>query len=264
MILNKVFKIEDLDDADYKQVMHQMYGSNLVKANRKNFEYYILLKGCEQFNLLNRNVTMLSVAAGIEQVSFYLTTFAKEVIMTDLYGDDAHACEKHISGMLVNPSQYAIVPIESDRLTTKYMNALSLNYDDNTFDLTYSICSIEHFGQIDGAIDALTEMARVTKLNGYVYLTTECIINNCNDIHVEGISMFSPDTIDYIVSKVPNLTLVSPISYESSIKTLKCAVPMINNDGTYRDYLKPFHDISISHNGCIFTSIVMWFKKDTI
>lgn len=260
MKLNKVFKLEDFDNPNYKSFIIDLLGSE-PNPVRKYFEYYQLIRGCEKFNLLNDNITTLSIASGREQITYYLTNFMCQVFMTDLYGDDAHASEKNLHIMIKDPMVNCKVKCNEQRLVTQYMNALNLRYPDNFFDLTYSICAIEHFGGIDAFIKSVEEMTRVTKTGGYIYITTECIINGVNDVHEVGISMFSPNTLNMMLSKVSNIKLVEPIDYESSQITSNCAVPMINSDGTYRDYSLPYHDISISHKGCIFTSITMWFKK---
>ena len=258
--LNKVFKIEDFDDPEYKSFIVEMFGKQ-PEPVRKYFEYYQLMAGCKQFNLLNRDCRALSIASGAEQITYYLTNFMNQVFMTDLYGDDAHASERNLHVMLTDPLSKCKVPCNERRLVTQYMNALNLKYPDEFFDLTYSICAIEHFGGSEGFIKSMYEMARVTKPGGYVYITTECIVNDAPDVHEIGISMFSPSTIYGMITEVPILQRVEPIDYSSSQKTINCAVPMINPDGTYRDFSLPFHDIAISLRGCIFTSITMWFRK---
>jgi SAM-dependent methyltransferase len=56
------------------------------------------------------------------------------------------------------------------------MNALDLRFPDETFDIVYSLSSIEHFGGTAGAAQGAREMARVLKPGGHAVITTECLV----------------------------------------------------------------------------------------
>jgi len=58
---------------------------------------------------------------------------------------------------------------ENKNLTFKIEDATKLSFPDNTFDVTYSISVIEHIYKEYGK--AISEMIRVTKKDGYIYLT---------------------------------------------------------------------------------------------
>lgn len=58
---------------------------------------------------------------------------------------------------------------DNNNLSFKIEDATRMSFSDNTFDLTYSVSVIEHiYGKY---IQALQEMIRVTKSDGYVYVT---------------------------------------------------------------------------------------------
>ena len=53
------------------------------------------------------------------------------------------------------------------------MDGRHLAFRDETFDVAYSLSSIEHFGGLQGAVSAIDEMARVVKPGGVVVVATE-------------------------------------------------------------------------------------------
>ena len=57
----------------------------------------------------------------------------------------------------------------TEKLKFESQNAISLPYSNNQFDLVYSISVIEHI--YSNYLQAIREMVRVTKNNGYIYLT---------------------------------------------------------------------------------------------
>lgn len=58
---------------------------------------------------------------------------------------------------------------ENKNLKFKLEDATELSFPDNTFDMTYSISVIEHI--YEKYSEAISEMIRVTKKGGYIYLT---------------------------------------------------------------------------------------------
>ena len=57
------------------------------------------------------------------------------------------------------------------------MDGRALKFADDTFDVTYSLSSIEHFGGFEGAAQTMREMARVLKPGGVLALATEYVIS---------------------------------------------------------------------------------------
>lgn len=58
---------------------------------------------------------------------------------------------------------------EYEKLSFQIQNATNFTYKDNQFDFVYSISVIEHI--YNNYLTAITEMIRVVKENGYIYLT---------------------------------------------------------------------------------------------
>ncbi len=95
----------------------------------------------------------LSVGAGHEHVLYWLANHVRRVVATDMYEgvwQDERAREGD-PAVLDNPDQYAPFPYRRDHLEFMRMDGRSLKFPDDTFDVSYSLSSIEHFGGLEGA-----------------------------------------------------------------------------------------------------------------
>ena len=118
----------------------------------------------------------LSVAAGHEEVLFWLANRVGRVIATDIYGQGPFAPHEADATMLENPSVFAPYPYREERLEVLEMNALDLGVPDESFDVVFSLNSIEHFGGRREIGQASREMARVLRPGGYAFIVTECFV----------------------------------------------------------------------------------------
>ena len=84
-------------------------------------------------------------------LSYYWKRKKYQITKTDINSDE----EKNIR--------------QCSNLTFQVEDAVNLSFDDNYFDLTYSISVIEHI--YNDYMTAINEMIRVTKKNGLIYLT---------------------------------------------------------------------------------------------
>ena len=75
------------------------------------------------------------------------------------------------------PPQYAPFDYRADRLSFMRMDGRALSFPDDEFDVVYSLSSIEHFGGLSGASQAMREMARVLKPGGVLVVATEYILS---------------------------------------------------------------------------------------
>ena len=85
------------------------------------------------------------------------------------------------------------------------MDGRYLGFRSGTFDVAYSLSSIEHFGGLTGAQAAVDEMARVLKPGGLLVLATEYML--AGTPHAE---VFQPAEVHALVGR-PGLRLVQPI-----------------------------------------------------
>ena len=223
--LNKLCEIEDFRHALRREAIRDIERRFLPefplhptrREHRKSWEYAQLMLGLRQLGALRSDAMVLSVAAGSEYVLFWLTEYVRMVFATDIYGSGQFARREAEANMLFNPGAFVPhIPYNRNRLRVQYMNALDLRYEDDTFDVVFSLSSIEHFGGLGSASAALREMSRVAKPGGVVMLTTECIYNGRPNRHEPGLEVFTPDEIRALIGSAPDLDPVEEISFRAS------------------------------------------------
>jgi SAM-dependent methyltransferase len=100
------------------------------------------------------------------------------VLATDIYGVGDFSDNEAAAGMLEDPAAFAPYAYQRDRLQVRSMNALALDLPDASFDVVYSLSSVEHFGDFRAIRQRVPEMARVVRPGGHVVITTECLLAN--------------------------------------------------------------------------------------
>jgi SAM-dependent methyltransferase len=150
--------------------------------------------------------------------------------------------------VLRNPAAFAPFPYREDRLVFLQMDGAALAFRDATFDIVYSLSSIEHFGGVDGARRSVADMARVLKPGGVLALATEWCVRG-----PAGGEVFSPDEVRHIIDQ-PSLRLVQPIDdrvwdrYEMDPVDLRV------------DRFQTPHML-LKHDETIFTSVYVFLEK---
>ena len=143
--------------------------------HRKGYELTQLLFGLHRLGRIREDAAILSVGAGHECVLYWLANHVGRVVATDLYDEpwSASRAREGDASVLRNAEAYAPFPYREHRLTFLPMDGRRLAFATGTFDVAYSLSSIEHFGGVDGACAAIDEMARVVKPGGLVVVATE-------------------------------------------------------------------------------------------
>jgi SAM-dependent methyltransferase len=178
-----------------------------ASMHRKAYELTQTIFGLQRLGKLTDTARILSVGAGHEPILYWLANHAGHVVATDLYEgawQSAFAQEGN-PDVLTNPGAYAPFPYREDRLTFLQMDGSALAFADRTFDVVYSLSSVEHFGGVDGARRSVGEMARVLQPGGILALATEWCVRG-----VAGGEVFSPEDVRRILDH-PTLRLVQPI-----------------------------------------------------
>jgi SAM-dependent methyltransferase len=218
--------------------------------HRKPYEFTQLLYGCRRLGALRDDASFLSVGAGHEHVLYWLANHVRRVVATDMY-EGVWQGERAREGdpiVLEHPEQYAPFPYRRDHLEFLRMDGRSLKFPDETFDVTYSLSSIEHFGGFDGAAQTMREMARVLKRGGILALATEYVLSGPS--HEET---FQPAEVHALLN-ASGLTLVEPIDervynrYESE--------PVDLADNPYRS-----PHMTVRLGDTIFTSVMAFLRK---
>jgi len=177
--LNRVCHPDAWDDPDW-QLVHQALGlpNTEDRLHRKQFEWTQCIFGLERLGVLGPCTRVLGVGAGHERILYYLTNRSKLTVATDLYRGDfttSPAAEADPT-FLKDPDRYAPFPYRHDHLRALPADGCALPFADATFDVAYSLSSIEHFGGHDKATVAMREMARVLRPGGICCIATELIL----------------------------------------------------------------------------------------
>lgn len=146
------------------------------EVHRKYWEYAMLTLFMEDAGALGEETEALSVAAGHEHVLFWLANRIGRVVATDIYGEGSFAHREADLTMVQDAAAFAPYPYREDRLEVLEMNALDLQFPDSSFDVVFSLNSIEHFGGRKEIVRSAQEMARVLRPGGYAFIVTECFV----------------------------------------------------------------------------------------
>ena len=210
--------------------------------------------GLRTLGVIRPESWVLAVAGGHEPPVFQLTNHVRWVFCTDLY--DSPAFQESDGVMLRDPDRFASFPYNRRRLVVQYMNALDLRYEDETFDIVFSLSSIEHFGGMQSSKQGLMEMARVVKPGGTVALTTELVINGAGHFSAGNLELFTPETLSEIIASTC-LELLEPIDFRVSEAT------RATNMSLERASAEPnrFPHIVLGCAGREFTSIILFLRR---
>jgi ubiquinone/menaquinone biosynthesis C-methylase UbiE len=175
----KLCDVQDFDDPAVRERIREIEPGleRRAEVHRKYWEYALLTLFMEDVGRLGADTEVLSVAAGHEHVLFWLANRVARVVATDIYGTGTFADREAAATMLEDPSSFAPYPYRKDRLEVRQMNALELEFPDESFDVVFSLNSIEHFGGRREIVQAAGEMARVLRPGGYAFVVTECFVN---------------------------------------------------------------------------------------
>ncbi len=218
--------------------------------HRKPYEFTQLLFGCQRLGVLTPDAACISIGAGHEQVLYWLANHVRRVVATDMYEGlwQGQCAREGDPAVLDDPDRYAPFPYRRECLEFMRMDGRQLDFPDGTFDLSYSLSSIEHFGGFEGAARTMREMARVLKPGGVLALATEYILSGppCDET-------FSPDEVHALIRE-SGLSLVEPI-----------------DEAVYRRYqmrpvnlhLRPYDSphMTVQQGETVFTSVMFFLRK---
>jgi SAM-dependent methyltransferase len=177
--LNRVCHPDAWDDPEWKAV-HSALGlpNTDDRLHRKQFEWTQCIFGLERLGVLGPTTRVLGVGTGHERILYYLANRSKLTVATDLYRGDftVSAAAEADPAFLRDPDRYAPFPYRRDHLRALPADGCALPFADATFDVAYSLSSIEHFGGHDRATIAMREMGRVLKPGGICCVATELIL----------------------------------------------------------------------------------------
>src|SRR3954471_20161509 len=180
----KLCELADFDDPELRELIRDVYASDREhfgdpdfpagKEYRKYWEVAMTLRAFRSLGVLRDDARVLGVGAGREATIYWLTRHAGEVVATDLYRTEDNWSESDSSEeMLTDPGRHWAGEWNAERLEVRHMNALELEFEDDSFDAIFSSSSVEHFGDFPDVRRSVEEMFRVLRPGGVLALATE-------------------------------------------------------------------------------------------
>ena len=246
--LNRLCYVEDSENSEVRGILSSLQQD----FSKRSWEWALAIVAMRRFGKLNDNSKAIGIASAKEPLLFYLANSINHVYATDLC--DSTKDRNAPSDFPENPKKYAPFPYKEDALTALRMDATNLEFPSESFDIAFSISSIEHFGgkNHSGALRCLKEIERVLKAGGISVITTEYILND-----KEHPEFFNRRTIhDDLINKLQKLQLVEPLDLRITTRTLDTAM------GMFDDTTGITHPhILIRYGDILFTSIMLVFQK---
>ena len=175
--LNKVCRLADAHDPGWARgYADLLFPADTGIFHRKIWEFNQTIYGLRKMRRLHPDAAALGIGCGHEELMYFLANRVGRVVGTDLY-EGAYLGGESADDVLLHPDKYAPFRYRRDRLEVRKMDALALDFGDGTFDFTFSLSSLEHFGRRDMKLRSLREMHRVLKPGGVAVLTTELVLN---------------------------------------------------------------------------------------
>ena len=177
----KLCDLRDFDDPQLRAKIREIVaagGPPDEERRRKYWEYAMLALYLEEVGAIREDAEALSVAAGHEEPLYWMANRIRRVLATDIYGDGGFSDREAEATMLTDPASFAPYGYREDHLEVRSMNALALDLPDASFDIVFSLSSIEHFGSPAQIATAAREMARVLRPAGQLVIVTECFVGS--------------------------------------------------------------------------------------
>jgi SAM-dependent methyltransferase len=222
--------------------------------HRKAWEWTQCVYGLERLDVLGPTKRALGVGAGHERVLYYLANRTAMTVATDLYAGDfaGSPAEEADKAFLYEPERFAPFPYYRDRLVGLPADGCNLPFRAGTFDVVYSLSSIEHFGGHERSGQAMREMCRVLRPGGVACVATELVLEG--GAHPAYFNW--EDLVRYVV-EASGMALVEPVD-ESRPPQAMLDDPVKLPD----EYLRTPH-IVLQDGQWKFTSVCLFLTKPT-
>lgn len=205
---SKACNLSDFSSPDLHALMRALFPEKIMLEGngwplgfeeRKCWEVAMAVRAFEAAGKLDSDCEALGVGAGREATIYWLTRHVRRVFATDLYLEDGWEGDA-TAAFLRDPAATSPVIFEWNprRLVMQHMDALNLQFEDQTFDAVFSSSSVEHFGDHAAVRSAVAEMYRVLKPGGLLSLSTELKVDG-EGLGLPGVLMFSEDDLRELI-----------------------------------------------------------------
>jgi SAM-dependent methyltransferase len=239
------------DNPEWLDILRSLgLSDDKVSMHRKPYEFTQLLYGCRRLGALGEETSVVSVGAGHEKVLYWLANHFGHVVATDMYEGVWQSAQGREGdpGVMHRPEDYAPFPFRRNHLTFMKMDGRRLAFRDATFDVAYSLSSIEHFGGMSGAVETMRDMTRVLKPGGILALATEYVLDGPS--HEET---FQPAELDELIDQ-PGLELVESIDVGVYDRYDCAAVDLQRNP-----YQSPHMVVRLGDT--VFTTVMVFLRR---
>lgn len=181
----------------------------LINIERKHWEWAMGFHALEKYDYLKKNHVALGIGSGHEAIMYALTNHIHYVIGTDIYGNGTFAEKEADGSVFTDPSKFCNFPYEKDRLLIQEMDACTLAFNDNAFDILFSFSSLEHFGKSDKIKSSIQNAYRVLKPGGVYVLCVDYAfrydgnLNRDERADLEGEILTREDVQELILGAAP-------------------------------------------------------------
>jgi SAM-dependent methyltransferase len=282
----KLCDIADFEDPELLDVLRDLLPERepVAHAERKVWEFAMCVLFLREAGRLTEGTEALAVGAGDERILFWLANHIGRVVATDIYGTGDFADQEADRTMLDDPASHAPFPYRHDRLEVLWMDGRELEFPDESFEVVFSISSLEHFGAGPEVARAAREMGRVLRPGGHAFIATECYVRKhpLNSIPVDlvlkalslgrlrrratfrrraGVDVFTWGEIVRYIVEPSGLELVQPVDREISreswtnLAKTRPGQELIPRTGSR------WPQILLSFRGSVFTSVSLALVK---
>lgn len=171
----KLCDLADFDDPAVLGAISEVVPERdpVAHIERKVWEFALLVLFLRDVGRLHDRTRALAVGAGDERIIFWLANHLAEVVATDIYGDGEFAAGEAAFSTLNDPASHAPYPYREERLKVCWMDARTLDFSDASFDVVFSLSSIEHVGGPSDVRRASSEIGRVLRPGGHAAIVTD-------------------------------------------------------------------------------------------
>jgi SAM-dependent methyltransferase len=277
----KLCDIEDFDDPAFLAAVRSILPERdpLAHIERKVWEFAMLALLMEEVGQLDEQTEALSVGAGDERILFWLADRIGKVVATDIYGEGSFAGNEAEHSMLTNPASHAPYPYREDHLEVLWMDGSRLEFDADSFDIVFTLSSIEHFGSPQVIARSAREIGRVLRPGGYAVVVTECIVRlnplDALERVARGLGpgrrrpgvvrggalsqVFTPRELHRLIVRPSGLRLVQPLELTLSPRAWERVTPADINEWPSPETPYPMILMGVARS--VFTSVCLVLEK---